>query len=119
YCGRVTGSGNGRIVPIAALLDPARYGVREHGREQVAMSSTNPVSAGAMRHMWAKSKSADEGERDSWHPLVLHLLDVAAVADAVLAREPAATRQRFGSLLGLEWEDARPWLLLLIACHDL
>ncbi len=24
-----------------------------------------------------------------------------------------------GEILGLEWEEARPWLLLLIACHDL
>lgn len=66
--------------------------------------------------LWAKSCQKD-GER--WHPLILHLLDVAACADAILAREPESTRQRLAALLGLSWEAARPWLLLLIACHDL
>lgn len=58
-----------------------------------------------------------DGER--WHPLVLHLLDVAACADAILEREPASTRQRLAAALGLQWETARSWLWLLIACHDL
>lgn len=71
----------------------------------------------ATHHLWAKSKSSLA--ESAWHPLVLHLLDVAACADAILAREPESTRQRFGTLLGLEWSLARPWLLLLVACHDL
>lgn len=66
--------------------------------------------------MWAKT-SSHEGE--SWHPLLLHLLDVAASADAILAREPQTTRDRLAAVLGLDWACARPWLLLLIACHDL
>lgn len=66
--------------------------------------------------MWAKTSSLD-GE--SWHPLLLHLLDVAASADAILAREPVSTRQRLAAAFGLGWEFSRPWLLLLIACHDL
>lgn len=65
--------------------------------------------------MWAKTSL--DGE--SWHPLLLHLLDVAASADAILAREPVSTRQRMGAAFGLDWEFARPWLLLVIACHDL
>lgn len=67
-------------------------------------------------HLWAKSQV---GEQTSWHPLVLHLLDVAACADVILEREPEVTRQRMGQVLGLSWPLARPWLLLLIACHDL
>jgi len=67
------------------------------------------------RHLWAKSKAG----ADSWHPLVLHLLDVAATADAILAREPESSRTQLALGLGLPWSDARPWLLLLIACHDL
>ncbi len=47
------------------------------------------------------------------------MLDVAASADAILAREPEATRQRMAEVLGLPWDAARPWLLLIIACHDL
>lgn len=66
--------------------------------------------------LWAKTgKNGDLG----WHPLILHMLDVAASADAILEREPEATRKRMAAILGMEWEDARPWLLLIIACHDL
>lgn len=67
-------------------------------------------------HLWAKSS---QNERESWHPLILHLLDVAACAEAILAREPQRSRDRLAAVLGLGWARARPWLLLLIACHDL
>lgn len=67
-------------------------------------------------NLWAKT-SRDGGER--WHPLILHMLDVAACAEAILAREPESTRTRMAAILGLKWEQARPWLLFLIACHDL
>lgn len=72
------------------------------------------MDAGHARFLWAKS-----GEETSWHPLALHLLDVAACADAILTREPQSTRDRLAAVLGLDWTHARPWLLLLIACHDL
>jgi len=67
------------------------------------------------RALWAKSG----GQGDRWHPLILHLLDVAACADAILAREPESTRNRLAEVLGVNWALARPWILLLIACHDL
>lgn len=67
-------------------------------------------------NLWAKTDN-NGGER--WHPIVLHLLDVAACADAILAREPESMCNRLASVLGLDWGTARPWLLLLIACHDL
>lgn len=66
--------------------------------------------------LWAKT---DKNNDARWHPLVLHLLDVAASADAILEREPKSTRNRMAAVLGMEWEDARSWLLLIIACHDL
>ncbi|MEQ1439993.1 CRISPR-associated helicase Cas3' [Fontimonas sp. SYSU GA230001] len=66
--------------------------------------------------IWAKT-SMQEDER--WHPLALHVLDVAASADAILAREPQRTRDQLAAVLGMNWERARPWLLLLVACHDL
>jgi CRISPR-associated endonuclease/helicase Cas3 len=47
------------------------------------------------------------------------MLDVAACADAILAHEPESTRTRISSTIGMQWLDARPWLLLVIACHDL
>lgn len=74
------------------------------------------VMDNALANHWAKtSKNGDSG----WHPLILHMLDVAASADAILAREPESTRKRMAAVLGLEWEDARAWLLLVVACHDL
>ena len=66
--------------------------------------------------VWAKT---GEGSDLSWHPLLLHMLDVAACADAILEREPESTRKRMGVILGMEWSQARPWILLAIACHDL
>lgn len=47
------------------------------------------------------------------------MLDVAATVDAIIDREPISTRSRLASILGMEWQDARPWILLVIACHDL
>lgn len=69
----------------------------------------------ALTSLWAKT--ARKGAA-GWHPLILHMLDVAASADAVLEREPESTRRRIAEILGLEYEDARGWLLLLISCHD-
>lgn len=69
-----------------------------------------------MTYFWAKTGRTDTGE---WHPLILHMLDVAASVDAILAREPESTRIRMAAILGMGWEDARAWLLLVGACHDL
>lgn len=67
-------------------------------------------------YLWAKTSETLESD---YHPLLLHLLDVAACADAILHREPQNTRNQMAEILGLEWNKSRPWLLLLIACHDL
>ncbi len=69
-----------------------------------------------LTNLWAKTSKND---KTAWHPLILHLLDVAASADAILSREPATTRMRMAECLGMDWGDARPWLLFLMACHDL
>src|SRR5258708_44895 len=75
-----------------------------------------PGMDNALRKIWAKTaKSGGAG----WHPLILHVLDVAASADAILAREPETTRKRIAEILALEWENARAWILLVVACHDL
>ena len=66
-----------------------------------------------LTHQWAKSSES------GWHPLILHMLDVASSADAVLSREPLSTKARIGDILGMDWEKARPWILVVIACHDL
>jgi CRISPR-associated endonuclease/helicase Cas3 len=67
-------------------------------------------------YLWAKTPPHPSG---AWHPLVLHLLDVAASADAILALEPESTRRRMADALGLQWAEGHPWLLFVIACHDL
>jgi CRISPR-associated endonuclease/helicase Cas3 len=67
-----------------------------------------------LNNVWAKT-----GADGDWHPLVLHCLDVAAAAQAILEREPEATRRQLADGLGLSWDQAKPWLLLLIAAHDL
>jgi len=66
--------------------------------------------------LWAKTER-DCGSK--WHPLILHLLDVAACTDAILAREPETTRNLISGILGMPWAEARPWILSLSACHDL
>lgn len=63
---------------------------------------------------WAKT-----GSPDTWHPLLLHCLDVAAAASTLLEREPRSTKERIAGAIGLSWPQARPWLLLLVAAHDL
>lgn len=70
----------------------------------------------ALANLWAKTSRDFE---DRWHPLILHMLDVATSAVTILMREPETTRTRMATILGLEWEQAKPWLLFLVACHDL
>lgn len=70
----------------------------------------------ALPYLWAKTPKHPS---TLWHPLVLHLLDVAASADAILALEPESTRLRMADVFGLKWPESRSWLLFVIACHDL
>lgn len=69
-----------------------------------------------LKYIWAKTPNAGNA---GWHPLILHMMDVAATADAILEREPEPTRTRMAETLGLDWNDAQAWLLFVIACHDL
>lgn len=64
--------------------------------------------------LWAKSSTDGEG-----HPLIAHLLDVAACAEAILELEPERTRALYAQDFNLPWEKARGWLLTLVALHDL
>lgn len=62
--------------------------------------------------LWAKS-----GE-DSGHGLLAHLLDVAAVAETVLAMEPDSTRQWAAKAFGLPTENLARWVGALAGLHD-
>lgn len=68
--------------------------------------------------LWGKSdREANDG---LWHPLVHHMLDVAACAEAILMREPASTRAMYATDFGFDtYEQAKPWLLSFLALHDL
>lgn len=64
------------------------------------------------RQLWAKS-SAERG-----HPLVLHLLDVAATAEVLLGQEPDSTLAWASRTFGLEQTNTSRWLAALVGLHD-
>ena len=68
---------------------------------------------------WGKSDpdEAPEGGPD-WHPLLYHLLDAAACADALLATDPVLNH-RIAHLLGLAPGPTRALVRYLVALHDL
>jgi CRISPR-associated endonuclease/helicase Cas3 len=72
----------------------------------------------ATRELWGKS---DRDKKDGvWHPLICHMVDVAACVLKILEREPKRTRALYASDLGFSsFAEAQPWLLLFIALHDL
>lgn len=66
----------------------------------------------AARVLWAKS--GDTGG----HGLLAHMLDVAAVAEALLAREPDSTLDWAAQALGLPAGQGVRWLAALAGLHD-
>jgi CRISPR-associated endonuclease/helicase Cas3 len=68
----------------------------------------------AARSLWAKS---DKG--GGWHPLLAHLLDVAACAEAILEREPKRTLELYAEDLQLPPNEARAWVYALAGLHDI
>lgn len=69
------------------------------------------------RLCWGKAQPV-AGAASSWHPIVYHSLDVAAVADVLLSVRPLAAR-RAAQLLQLSESDARRLIVALVALHDL
>lgn len=67
----------------------------------------------AVRHLWAKS-----GERHG-HSLVCHMLDVAAVAEIILCREPPQIRDWTGNCFGLGAKHVSRWCATMVGLHDL
>jgi len=71
----------------------------------------------AAKALWAKSdRDKDKG---FWHPLIAHLLDVAASAEAILEREPPKTLELYARDLNLEPPPAKAWICALAGLHDL
>lgn len=65
---------------------------------------------------WGKAQPQD-ADTPSWHPLVLHCLDVAAVGH-VLMTHSGGFGDRIGSLLGLSGNDAAQVVRFLLSLHD-
>lgn len=64
------------------------------------------------RVLWAKSGD------DSGHGLLAHMLDVAAVAEAIIMRESAASRSWAAAAFGLAVDRAPRWFALVVGLHD-
>lgn len=64
------------------------------------------------RSLWAKSGTP------SGHSLLVHMLDVAAVAEVILSRESAATLRWASKSFGLPIGAASRWLAAFCGLHD-
>lgn len=64
------------------------------------------------RRLWAKSGDG------FGHGVLAHLLDVAAVAERMLAHEPPSTLDWAAQALGLEREHVVRWVACLVGLHD-
>ena len=78
------------------------------------------------RLLWAKTASggrpraATASIDEAWHPLAWHCLDALAVAEQLLDRGlPAGVVERLARGMGLDRAQARSWLSLFAALHDL
>ena len=71
----------------------------------------------AVQVLWAKSGQKSEGE--GWLPVLHHLLDVGACAQAILEREPPSTRALLAADFGTDEDTALRWTCALSALHDL
>lgn len=70
--------------------------------------------------LWAKSRSGEH--EPSFHPLLFHLLDVAAVTEAIWDRVlSVAAKCAIAAELGLgtDVEAARRWVIFLAGAHDI
>ena len=69
--------------------------------------------------LWGKLGPKEANPRP-YHPLICHMLDVAAVAE-VMWREvlAPATRRRLAEALGLPEEEAGKWIAFFAGLHDL
>jgi len=65
--------------------------------------------------LWAKSSK----EGRAGHPVIAHLLDVAASTWALLEREPESTHELYATDLNLPLKQALKWVHALASLHDL
>ncbi len=74
----------------------------------------------AEQWLWAKSRGGEQGT--PFHPLLFHLLDVAAVTEAIWNRVLSLAMKRAiaaGLGLGADVAAARWWVIFLAGAHDI
>ena len=70
-----------------------------------------------MYFLWAKSAKVEDNH--TGHPVIAHLLDVAASSWAILQLEPESTRRLYAADLGLPQTEALSWVYALVGLHDI
>lgn len=68
-------------------------------------------------HYWGKADPNYPG-MPKWHPLAYHSLDVAACGQVLLRQQPAWL-ENLSRLSGMDVRQVEPWLIFLLAVHDL
>jgi len=71
----------------------------------------------ALCSLWAKTTS--EPDNGKFHPLILHMLDVAACTQEILRREPPGTIRIISRKLGIKPRQVKDLACLISACHDI
>lgn len=74
---------------------------------------------GLLWEPWAKADRKQDGDGPEWHPLLCHLLDVAACAQRLLRDTQADRLARLCALLGLSEVEGLSWLVFFAGLHDL
>lgn len=70
--------------------------------------------------LWAKSeKDTHLSDKNAGHPVIAHLLDVAASTWEILELEPKRSLELYSQDFGLAHQQSRAWLCALAGLHDL
>lgn len=87
---------------------------RFNASRYVSPQTTSVSSLSAIAFIWAKATKAGD-----WHPLICHMLDVAATSLAILEREPYGTLKAYAEDLALDADLSRHWVCALAGLHDI
>lgn len=71
----------------------------------------------ALSYLWAKTPI--DGTEGIYHPLILHMLDSAACASALMKREPRSTADMMATALNVDIEELSSLLAFITGCHDI
>ncbi len=79
------------------------------------------MAGGSLHHrLAAKFGHSAPSSEPSFHPLICHMADVAAVTLAIWDRVlPVSSRELLSDGIGLPPDDARQWVAFVAGCHDL